>query len=312
MLPLRLSVLIPVRNQDARPFVRQLLGLAARSAVSVEFIVADDASLPKWQRVNCSLRRQGVQVMALEENVGRAKVRNLLAKVAQCEWLLFADADSAVRYPDFFERYVRAAHRAQVVVGGTIYQQAPPDDPALWLRWHYGRRREQVPVVMRRRKPWDSFRTHNFLIQRELFFQIGGFDERLQGYGHEDTLFGESLRDHKVQVCHIDNPLYHLGLEPADVFLRKTREAIANLVTLEQMGIPIRTRLQRQAAQWSWLTAIFPLRTIESLATVLEQQLCGRTTIPLWCLDLYKWLIYLKEKNKDGSQEPSSVYKHHP
>ncbi|MBK9012976.1 MAG: hypothetical protein IPM82_02230 [Saprospiraceae bacterium] len=65
--------------------------------------------------------------------------------------------------------------------------------------------------------------TNNFLIPRQLFLEIQ-FDETLRQYGHEDTLFGMELARRQVPIVHIDNPLEHIGLEPVDVFLRKTEQ----------------------------------------------------------------------------------------
>ena len=51
----------------------------------------------------------------------------------------------------------------------------------------------------------------------------------MEGYGHEDTLFGYDLKKNNIKVLHIDNPLVHIGLESNSLFLLKTRESIRNL-----------------------------------------------------------------------------------
>jgi hypothetical protein len=77
--------------------------------------------------------------------------------------------------------------------------------------------------------------TNNFLIAKQVFHQIQ-FDESIVKYGHEDTLFGLELRKQGIQVKHINNPVYHIGLEIASEFLRKTSESIENLLTLLNEG----------------------------------------------------------------------------
>ena len=57
-------------------------------------------------------------------------------------------------------------------------------------------------------------------------------------YGHEDTVFGGALAAAGLSVGHLDNPVLHLGLEPAPVFRQKTVEAVANLVRLAQASQP--------------------------------------------------------------------------
>ena len=58
------------------------------------------------------------------------------------------------------------------------------------------------------------------------------FDESLTQYGHEDTLLGIELSNQGIQIKHIDNPLYHLGIESNEIFLEKTVKGIENLYKL--------------------------------------------------------------------------------
>ncbi len=307
----QLSVLIPVRNQDARPFVRRLLALD-RSGLELEVLVGDDASDPPFGKWHAALAGQGVRVWCGGPHRGRAAMRNFLARQARHPWLLFADADSDPLYSDFLLRYARASRHGLVVVGGTAYAEQPPACRALRLRWHYGRRREQRPAVARRRRPWASFSTHNFLIAREVFFRVGGFDARLRGYGHEDTLFGESLRRAGIAVHHIDNPLLHLGLEPADRFLEKTTEAIATLVALEGRGLELPTHLGRFAAGWGRPLAWCPDVLLARWQARLHGMLLRAEMPPLWWFDLYKLLSYVREKRRAARGEPPGMHKHHP
>ena len=69
--------------------------------------------------------------------------------------------------------------------------------------------------------------TCNFLIDKDIFNSVQ-FDERLQGYSNEDTLFGIELKKKDITISHIDNPLYHIGLEKAEVFLSKIEEGLRN------------------------------------------------------------------------------------
>ena len=84
--------------------------------------------------------------------------------------------------------------------------------------------------------------TNNFLLPASVFHSIR-FDERLLQYGHEDTLFGMELRQRNIPIRHLDNPLVHIGLEPAESFLDKTRKGVCNLAFLYRSGTGIETRL---------------------------------------------------------------------
>ena len=58
------------------------------------------------------------------------------------------------------------------------------------------------------------------------------FNEELKQYGHEDTLLGYQLKKAGIEVLHIDNGLYHEGLESNREFLVKTKLGIENLSKL--------------------------------------------------------------------------------
>jgi hypothetical protein len=76
--------------------------------------------------------------------------------------------------------------------------------------------------------------TCNFLIDKSLL-EKNPFNEDLTGYGHEDTLFGIQLREKGYSIRQIDNPLIHLGLEDADVFIEKTEKALVNLRKVDKI-----------------------------------------------------------------------------
>ena len=227
-----LSVLIPVYNRPVRTLVQQLLAQAGDWGGPVEICLLDDASPPAARAANRPLGQlPGVRYAELPRNVGRAAIRNRLAAAAQYEWLLMLDNDSLLPDAAFLARYAAALTKASVVVGGIAYLNAPPAAPALRLRWHYARRREALPAVRRQLLPASQLMLNNLLIRADVFRQFG-FDETLTRYGHEDSKLGWLLGQRGVAIYHLDNPVLHDGLDPAPVFLRKTRAAVQNLVLL--------------------------------------------------------------------------------
>ena len=56
----------------------------------------------------------------------------------------------------------------------------------------------------------------------------------LTKYGHEDTLYGAELELNKFTVIHINNPIIHLGIDEALLFLEKTELALINLISLQK------------------------------------------------------------------------------
>ena len=93
------------------------------------------------------------------------------------------------------------------------------------LHWLHGLKREQSFAKDRNIQPNRSFKTNNFFIEKKVFNKVR-FNENIQGYGHEDTLFGYELDKQNFTIFHIDNPVVHLGLESSEEFLRKTIEIL--------------------------------------------------------------------------------------
>jgi len=227
-----LSVLIPVFNRDVSVLVRGLCRQAERLHLEYEVILLDDASDERFVPGYEELVQAGrVRYFRNHVNQRRAAARNRLADMADFQALLFMDCDAALVSENYLKNYLDAWDGISIIAGGTIYDKYPPHDHILYLRWKYGKKREAIPTARREKDPWKSFSTFHFLAPKNLFSRIR-FDENLYTYGHEDTLFGYMLEKNEITVKHIDNPLRHNGLEPAAVFLEKTREAACNLAII--------------------------------------------------------------------------------
>ena len=55
-------------------------------------------------------------------------------------------------------------------------------------------------------------------------------------YGHEDTLFGLELKYRNIDIMHIDNPAYHMGIDSGEDFMEKTTTAVDSLAKLIRAG----------------------------------------------------------------------------
>jgi hypothetical protein len=125
---------------------------------------------------------------------------------------------------------------ADVLCGGIVYPRPvnKKTEPR-HLRWRYGVAREEVLAAKRNEHPWHSFMTGNFMIKRNLMLDVP-FDESINGYGHEDTLFGKALKMHSATILHVQNPTVHMGIDSDPDFLRKTENGIQNLAMLYKQG----------------------------------------------------------------------------
>ena len=229
---MKLSILIPTFNQDCTQLVHDLLEQLPQDA---EIIVADDGSTATSIRENNAAIAKFPQCRYFQAkmNLGRAKIRNLLAEMAQGEWILFIDSDAQVRSKDFIATYLRETDGRQVICGGTgNYESCPSPDKTLRYKYEVHDEKERT-LKLRRKKPYAQFSTFNFMILRELFMQIR-FCNEICDYGHEDSMFGLELKDRKVPVLHIDNKLIHTGLEPTPAYLRKIKTSLFTLSRLDE------------------------------------------------------------------------------
>jgi len=221
-----LSICIPVYNFYASELVKSLHDEAQHLNIEYEILISDDASAGHFRKENCLLSTlSNVRYLQSEINLGRTGNRNLLFKTAQYPYILFMDCDTKVSKKDYIRDYLPYCTPGNICSGGHLYFPEKPTDQKYLLHWKVGRARECLPAKIRSIKPNNSFMTCNFLIDKEIFNTVK-FDERLQGYGNEDTLFGIELKKKNITIRHIDNPLYHLGLETAGKFLSKIEEGL--------------------------------------------------------------------------------------
>lgn len=227
-----ISFLLPTYNCECQALVgelhRQCERLRASHGLRYEIVVADDGSPDRsFVARNRSIEALcHVRYLVRERNVGRSAIRNVLAREARCEWLVFIDGDLQVARHDFVERYARST--GSVVVGGVQIGGSPE----AWrgnLRYRYEKACEQAHAVGgSRRVGGRDFRTTNFLVSRAIALEIP-FDEAFRRYGYEDVLFGKSLVEHGHDIVHIDNPILLDDYEPNDAYMDKTEQACHTL-----------------------------------------------------------------------------------
>lgn len=234
---MKLSICIPVFNQNIKSLIHKLLEEIETLEADAEIVVLDDGSDDEKKSGNRLINRlPHIHYEELAENIGRAAIRNRLAEKARGKYLLFLDDDSLVYQNDFLKNYLDAARENTVICGGRKYPDNDPEDK-FRLHYRYGIARESRPASQRGIKPYQSFHTNNFLIPREIVLKIR-FDESIRDYGHEDTLFGAELKKARVPIRHIDNPIMHDRLENNQEFLQKTTKGLRNLYRIYERNDP--------------------------------------------------------------------------
>lgn len=292
-----LSILIPVFNHNVVELVKTLREQGLKLKVPFEIIILDDASDPQYVSENrITGTWENVRYISIGKNLGRSVARNKLASLATADYLLFIDGDARVINENFLKEYISYCSGKIVICGGTTYEQEPPVKHELFLRWKYGIIRETRPAMERNKDPNAGFSCFNFLIESSLFNSLK-FNENLDRYGHEDTLFGYELKKMSVPVKHIDNQLLHTGLEPNHVFIKKTLYGVGNLYQfLKQMQEPAdfvqQIRLLKMFYKLKRLH-LFPLPAFlnKRLMKLIERNLYAAKP-GLFLFDLYKLLYF--------------------
>src|ERR1044071_5613337 len=100
-----LSILIPVYNFDVTGLAASLQ--ASETNIPFEIICLDDGSAPMFKAINKKIAGlENIIYEELPQNIGRSKIRNLLAERAKYEYLLFLDCDSTAVSGRFLSSYV--------------------------------------------------------------------------------------------------------------------------------------------------------------------------------------------------------------
>ena len=180
-----LSVIIPTykRNETLGTCLKQLApAIQGLSQDEYEVVVTNDAPLePSTDTPSADFPKvhynQGPQK-------GPASNRNSGAKAASGEWLVLLD-DDCVPQPTFISGYLEAIrqHPEYLVFEGRTLAERPKR-----------RMDEEAPINEDGGYLWSC----NFMIQRKLFFDIGGFCELYPYACMEDVDFREQLKARNV------------------------------------------------------------------------------------------------------------------
>lgn len=244
-----LSILLPSYNNVCVSLVqalqRQADALRGKldKPFRYEIIVADDCSTDAAcidaNRVIGDMLH--CRYLRMEQNVGRAQIRNVLISESSGDYVLLIDSDLFLCDDNYLYKY--ATSTADVVYGGTciggeglamVDNEANTENLKGNLRYIYEKKAEPSHrAVFRRLRPNQEISVCNLYARRDIM-KAHPFDSRFKAYGYEDVLFGKRLAESGIEVTHIDNPVLINEFEPNSVFVKKTEEAILTLCRFEQ------------------------------------------------------------------------------
>lgn len=249
MTHIDLSILLPSYNNVCVSLVQVLqrqadaLGGKLDKPFRYEIIVADDCSTDAAcidaNRVIGDMLH--CRYLRMEQNVGRAQIRNVLISESRGDYVLLIDSDLFLCDDNYLYKY--ATSTADVVYGGTriggegfamVDNEANTENLKGNLRYIYEKKAEPSHrAVFRQLRPNQEISVCNLYARRDIM-KAHPFDSRFKAYGYEDVLFGKRLAESGIEVTHIDNPVLINEFEPNSVFVKKTEEAILTLCRFEQ------------------------------------------------------------------------------
>lgn len=249
MTHIDLSILLPSYNNVCVSLVqalqRQADALRGKldKPFRYEIIVADDCSTDAAcidaNRVIGDMLH--CRYLRMEQNVGRAQIRNVLISESCGDYVLLIDSDLFLCDDNYLYKY--ATSTADVVYGGTriggeglamVDNEANTENLKGNLRYIYEKKAEPSHrAVFRQLRPNQEISVCNLYARRDIM-EAHPFDSRFKAYGYEDVLFGKRLAESGIEVTHIDNPVLINEFEPNSVFVKKTEEAILTLCRFEQ------------------------------------------------------------------------------
>jgi GT2 family glycosyltransferase/tetratricopeptide (TPR) repeat protein len=211
------SIIIPGWNNAA--LTRQCLTALAQvtDGVTFEVVVVDNGSTDGVQDF---LRTLGgdVQVIRNQDNLGFAKACNQGARAARGEYLVFLNNDT-IPLQGWLAPLIDEVrtHSDVAVVGskllyedGTIQHAGVAFSRDWFLPYHIYRGADAHAACVSRRRELECVTAACMLVRRDLFEQVGGFDEGFRN-GFEDVDLCLKIREQKWKVVYQpQSVLYHL------------------------------------------------------------------------------------------------------
>lgn len=226
-----LSILIPTYNYNVYPLVEELHKQCIELGIVFEILCQDDASKSALNINNEKINSlSNCNFISLEKNVAHRQNRNLLAKRAKYEYLLFLDGDSIVINSHYIKNYINNLKEYDVIYGGRLHPENYPSNQQI-LRWKYGKFIEDKLAKDRLKKPYKCLLFNNTIIKKECFNKVK-FDTEITLYGHDDTQLSYQLSLIPSKIHHIDNQIKHGDIDSNEVYINKTKNSIKSLLVL--------------------------------------------------------------------------------
>lgn len=156
-------------------------------------------------------------IFSFDQNRSISEARNACAKKAQGKTLYFSD-DDCILQEDTLEQHLKAQAEPCVAIGAIQFEadQSEHWQPKQVSYWNLNGANSSVP--------------------KEAFDKVGGFDERIQGYGGEDLLLGYKLHKTALAFKALRTSVTHVGPNPMrGQNLEKAKSAGSNAMKIAKL-----------------------------------------------------------------------------
>ena len=229
-----ISILIPCYDFNAYPLVNILEKQALMLNINYEIICIDDGSFSSKNEINQKINLlTNAKFIESKKNLGRIKNRILLAEKSQYDWLLYIDVDTIPKNEDFLANYIAFFKKEVIIFGGCSYNK--PQNKNSNLRYKFGKFREEIIASTRNKNPYKYISSSNFMCRKNILLNTLKKIESIS-YGN-DYIFASLLKQDKVNITHIDNKVIIEDIDDNQKFLRKTEQALENLLKCYKKGL---------------------------------------------------------------------------
>jgi len=185
----KVSIIIPVYNSE-KTLKLCLDAIFRQTYKNFEVIIVDDCSKDNSYNIAKKYKKNNCKIIKLKKNSGPAVARNIGARYAKGEFLMFVDSDVALKknvLSLIIEKFKKEPGLAAV---NGIYAKKPLIRDSLVedyrvLQEHYWQKSTAGYI--------SSIMISIAAIKKNIFKEIGGFDERYKKADVEDVEFGHRL-----------------------------------------------------------------------------------------------------------------------
>lgn len=202
------SVVIPVYNQSLYTYfcLRSILENTGNE-IPYEVIVANDNSTDETLEILSKIK--GVKVITNEKNLGFLRNCNNAAKYAKGKYIIFLNNDTKVQkgWMEYLVETIERDNNVGLVGSKLIYndKQLQEAGGIIWRDasgWNYGRGDDPEKPEYNYVKEVDYISGASIMIRRELWEEIGGFDERYEPAYFEDADLAFEVRGRGYKVIY--------------------------------------------------------------------------------------------------------------